>query len=302
MDFKTLKANSGKNLSKLTDELNKVSGATTKGKDERFWQAAVDKAGNGMAVIRFLDAPAGEDVPFVRLFEHGFKGPTGLWYIEKSLTTLGKDDPVAEFNTKLWNSTTDDASPERKQARDQKRRVHYISNVLIISDPANPDNEGKVFLFKYGKKIFDKLCEKAKPDPAFADEEAVNPFDMWAGAPFKLKIRKVDGYTNYDKSEFGEAGPIGDDKLIEKVWKSCHSLQEFVDPESFKSHADLKDRLYKVLGLNDNANIKRSVKAESVDLEEDDAPSFKATHAPNFSGGDDDDEDESIKFFRDLAN
>lgn len=299
MDFKSLKANSGKNLAKMTEELNKYSSGGAKGgKDDRFWQAAVDKAGNGMAVIRFLPAPAGEDVPFVRLFEHGFKGPTGLWYIEKSLTTIGKEDPVAEFNTKLWNSNSDDSSPERKQVRDQKRRVHFISNILVVSDPANPENEGKVFLFKYGKKIFDKLQEKMVPE--FPDETPMDPFDMWGGANFKLKIRKVEGYTNYDKSEFGPVEAIADDKTMEKIWKSEHSLQDFVDPSSFKSYAELKDRLIKVLGTDKQEQVQRSAKA--ADLGEDDAPTFKASHAPNFSGSDDGEEDDSIEFFKSLAN
>jgi gp32 DNA binding protein like len=298
MDFKSLKNNSGKNLAKMTEELNKFSsGSSSKTKDDRFWQAAVDKAGNGMAIIRFLPAPGGEDVPFVRLFEHGFKGPTGLWYIEKSLTTIGKPDPVAEYNTKLWNSSSDDNSPERKQVRDQKRRVHFISNILVISDPANPENEGKVFLFKYGKKIFDKLQEKMVPE--FPDETPMDPFDLWGGAPFKLKIRKVEGYTNYDKSEFGEAGAIADDKTMEKIWKSEHSLQEFVSQSSFKTYDELKDRLLKVLD-EANTSFQKKPAAASLTLDEDDAPSFKASHAPNFSGSDDD-EDESIEFFKSLA-
>jgi gp32 DNA binding protein like len=294
VDFKSLKAASGKkSLETLTNELNKLNGGESKGgADDRFWTATVDKAGNGYAVIRFLPSPPNEDVPFVRMFDHGFQGPGG-WYIENSLTTIGKNDPVSEYNSKLWNSGIE---ANKDIVRKQKRRLHFISNIQVISDPSNPSNEGKVFLFKYGKKIFDKLKEAMEPQ--FADEEAVNPFDLWAGAPFKLKIRNLEGYRNYDKSEFGSPEPLSsDDKELEKIWKSEYSLQEFLAPSNFKSYEELAARLAKVLA-EDSAVAKRS-RAEEVEIEEDSAPSFKATHAPKYSG--DEDDDESLEFFKNLA-
>jgi hypothetical protein len=294
VDFKSLKAASGKkSLETLTSELNKLNGGESKGgADDRFWTATVDKAGNGYAVIRFLPSPPNEDVPFVRMFDHGFQGPGG-WYIENSLTTIGKNDPVSEYNSKLWNSGIE---ANKDIVRKQKRRLHFISNIQVISDPSNPSNEGKVFLFKYGKKIFDKLKEAMEPQ--FADEEAVNPFDLWAGAPFKLKIRNLEGYRNYDKSEFGSPEPLSsDDKELEKIWKSEHSLQEFLAPSNFKTYEELAARLAKVLA-EDSAVAKRS-RAEEVEIEEDSAPTFKASHAPKYSG--DEDDDESLEFFKNLA-
>jgi len=294
VDFKSLKAASGKkSLETLTSELNKLNGGESKGgADDRFWTATVDKAGNGYAVIRFLPSPPNEDVPFVRMFDHGFQGPGG-WYIENSLTTIGKNDPVSEYNSKLWNSGIE---ANKDIVRKQKRRLHFISNIQVISDPSNPANEGKVFLFKYGKKIFDKLKEAMEPQ--FADEEAVNPFDLWAGAPFKLKIRNLEGYRNYDKSEFGSPEPLSsDDKELEKIWKSEHSLQEFLAPSNFKSYEELAARLAKVLA-EDSAPAKRA-RAEEVEIEEESAPSFKASHAPKYSGEEED--DDSLEFFKNLA-
>jgi len=301
MDFKTLKSSSGnKSLEALTSELNKITNQEGGGKkgDDRFWSPTVDKAGNGYAVIRFLPAPPNEDVPFVRIFDHGFQGPGG-WYIENSLTTIGKQDPVSEYNSKLWNSTTDDKSPEREQARKQKRRLHFVSNIYVVQDQANPANEGKVFLYKYGKKIFDKLKEAMEPQ--FEDESPMNPFDLWAGAPFKLKIRQVEGYRNYDKSEFDKPGPLSkDDDMLEKIWKSEHSLQDFLKPENFKSYEELKAKLVKVLSGDATAKVKKAEEEDVPWAREESAPTFKATHAPKHSGSEDDD-DESLEFFKSLA-
>jgi len=228
MNFSELKKQSGKNfLEALSQELNKIIASESNKEDERFWQPSVDKAGNGYAVIRFLPPPPNETLPFVRIWEHAFKGPTGKWYIEKSLTTLGQNDPVSDYNTRLWNSTNDDESPARKQARAQRRKLVFISNVYILNDQNEPENNGKVKLFRYGKKIFEKINEKMNPQ--FADEEPINPFDLWTGANFKLKIRTVEGYRNYDKSEFAKPGPLfDDDQKLEAIWKQEHSLQQFV--------------------------------------------------------------------------
>ena len=300
VDFSKLKAMSGKkSLESLTAELTKISGNQfDKSKDDRFWYPAVDKAGNGYAVIRFLPASGDEDMPFIRMFEHGFKGPTGSWYIENSLTTIGKTDPVSELNTQLWNSGLES---DKQIARDQKRKLHFVSNIYVITDQQNPENEGKVFLFKYGKKVFDKLNEAMNPQ--FADEDAMNPFDLWAGANFKLKIRNVEGYRNYDKSEFAKSGPLSDDDSeMEGIWKQAHSLQAFLDPSNFKSYDELKAKLNKVLGLDGSAAGARAnaKKAEDTDLpwNEAPAPKAKAAPAPKF----DEDEDEDLVLFAKLAN
>jgi hypothetical protein len=252
MNFSELKKQSGKNfLEVLSQELNKIMASESNKEDERFWQPSVDKAGNGYAVIRFLPPPPNETLPFVRIWEHAFKGPTGKWYIEKSLTTLGQNDPVSDYNTRLWNSTNDDESPARKQARAQRRKLVFISNVYILNDQNEPENNGKVKLFRYGKKIFEKINEKMNPQ--FADEEPINPFDLWTGANFKLKVRTVEGYRNYDKSEFAKPGPLfDDDQKLEAIWKQEHSLQQFVDPSTFKSYDELQRRLNEVLNLNVN--------------------------------------------------
>ena len=214
INFEALKQNRKSNFDKLTSELNKLNSTVPQGSsdDDRFWKPDVDKAGNGYAIIRFLPALAGEDMPFVRIWDHGFQGPGG-WYIEKSLTTFNKPDPVSEMNTKLWNSGIES---NKEIVRKQKRRLSYFSNILVVKDPTRPENEGKVFLFKYGKKIFDKINEAMHPQ--FADEKAVNPFDFWDGANFKLKIRQVEGYRNYDKSEFDSVSAISnDDDEIKRI-------------------------------------------------------------------------------------
>ena len=250
-NFDTLKRNRS-SLEKLTKaiEATTQSTSTESGSrdDPRLWQPTVDKAGNGMAMIRFLPAPSvdGEDaLPWVRVFSHGFQGPGG-WYIENSLTTLNQKDPVSEYNSTLWNSGIE---ANKEIARKQKRRLNYIANVYVVSDPSNPENEGQIRIYKFGKKIFDKITEAMNPE--FADETPVNPFDMWEGANFKLKIRNVEGYRNYDKSEFAEKSALldGDDAKLETLWKQEHSLKEFLEPKHFKAYDLLKTRLDKVLGF-----------------------------------------------------
>ena len=247
MSFATLKkaSSSANALSKLTQEIEKLNQPQRTGADERLWKPELDKSGNGFAVIRFQPAPNGEDMPWSKVWSHAFKGPGGQWYIENSLTTLGKDDPVGELNRELWNSGRD---TDKEIARAQKRKLSYYSNIYVVSDPAHPENEGKVFLYKYGKKIFDKLVEAMQP--AFADETPLDPFNFWKGADFKLKIRKLDGYWNYDKSEFAAPATLGDfsDDKLEKIWEQSYSLAEFEAPKNFKSYEDLKKRLDLVLG------------------------------------------------------
>ena len=248
MSFASLKKASaaGNTIAKLTKEIEKINQPQGGGgPDERLWKPELDKSGNGYAVIRFLPAPDGEEMPWAKIWSHAFKGPGGQWYIENSLTTLGKDDPVGEMNRQLWNSGSD---RDKETARAQKRKLSYYSNIYVVSDPAHPENEGKVFLYKYGKKIFDKLVEAMQP--AFADETPLDPFNFWTGADFKLKIRKVDGYWNYDKSEFASPGTLGDysDDRLESIWKQAYSLAEFEDPKNFKTYEQLQQRLNLVLG------------------------------------------------------
>ena len=244
------KLKSTNNLDKLLNavkEDNKDPSEKKSYVDERLWKPELDTSGNGYAVIRFLPAIEGEDLPWVKLFSHAFQGPTGQWYIENSRTTLGRGDvgkdPVSEYNTSLWNSGVE---TDKEIARKQKRKLSYYSNIYIVSDSKNPENEGKVFLFRYGKKIFDKLMAAMQPE--FEDESPINPFDFWKGANFKLKIRKVDGYWNYDKSEFEAPSAIlDDDSAIERIWKEQYSLADFTAPSNFKSYEELKTRLDAVL-------------------------------------------------------
>ena len=270
MSFANLKRSSG-NLEKLAKAIEQLNSSEAPSKEDQFWKPEVDKAGNGYAVIRFLPQPSvdGDDgLPWVKIFNHGFQGPGG-WYIENSLTTLGQKDPVSEYNSQLWNSGIE---ANKEIARKQKRRLSYISNIYVVEDPKHPQNEGKVFLYKYGKKIFDKINEAMNPQ--FEDEKALNPFDLWSGANFKLKIRKVEGYQNYDKSEFESAsvlGDFGDDKL-EAIWKSEHSLKEFLSPDNFKSYDELSAKLNKVLGVDGTVAPKTTVESAKAPAARKPAP------------------------------
>lgn len=293
MSFADLKRSSSTSFDKLTKELEKLNkGSFDSSEDDAYWKPTVDKAENGYAVIRFLPPPENEDIPFVRIWDHGFKGSTGLWYIEKSLTTLNQPDPVSEYNSKLWNSGIES---DKQIARDQKRRLSYISNIYVIKDPANPENEGKVFLYKYGKKIFDKINDLMYPQ--FEGEVAVNPFDFWKGANFKLKIRKVEGYRNYDKSEFDRPGPLdNDDSVLEEIWRKQKSLKDLVDPKHFKTYAELQKRLESVLGL-DGSVPRPSTTAEQFEDKVASAPKFKEATSKSESFEDDDD----LDYFKKLA-
>ena len=297
--FSDLKKSRQAQIDKLTQEISKVSSPQqgNSGPDERFWEPTVDKAGNGYAVIRFLPAPKGEDFPFVRVFSHGFKGPTGSWYIENSLTTIGKQDPCSDFNTTLWNSGSES---DKEQARAQKRKLHFISNIMVVKDSENPQNEGKVFLFKYGKKIFDKLNKAMKPD--LESEVKINPFDLWKGANFKLKMTRQSGFPNYDESTFLTPGPLSeDDAELEKVWKSEYSLKEITDPKNFKTYDQLKARLEDVLGLSSGATKTYAPtpapKVTKADVVEDDEVPFTASKKVPVV---EDDEDEDLAEFRRL--
>jgi len=298
-NFASLKKSSS-TLERLAKEIEKVNAPATSEKsgDDRFWQPEVDKSGNGMAVIRFLPSSAvdGDDaLPWVRIFNHGFKGPTGKWYIENSLTTLNQKDPVSDYNSQLWNASSDDNSWQRKQARNQKRRLNYISNIMVISDPKNPQNEGKVFLYKYGKKIFDKITQVMNPE--FEGDTPVNPFDFWKGANFKLRIRNVEGYRNYDMSMFEASSPLSDDDAkLEAIWNKQYSLKEFTDAKNFKSYDELKKRLDEVLATDEAPQIQsRSVTSPSSKPA---ATKIAETSTPSF---DIDEDDEELAAFKSLA-
>ncbi len=305
MDFNALKKNRSSSLDKLNAQLDKITTKSYSDPNEgKFWKPTRDKAGNGFAIIRFLPPSQGEEMPFVRIWDHGFQGPNGQWYIENSLTTLGQDDPVSEYNSKLWNSGLES---DKDLARKQKRRLKYVANIYVVKDSANPENDGKVFLYQFGKKIFDKLNDLM--NPSFEDEKPVNPFDLWEGANFRLKIRQFEGYPNYDKSEFdGPTSLFDDDDKLESTWKSQHSLQELLDPKNFKSYSELKTKLYRVLDLSEDAGPTASSRMEEsttdndLDLSNMGNTQASAEPAPapvNMSMNDDDDDDLSI--FKELA-
>lgn len=302
VNFADLKKNSSSSFDKLNNQLKSMGKPNYSNDDDKYWKPVVDKAGNGFAVLRFLPPPVNEEMPFVRLWDHGFQGPTGKWYIEKSLTTLGMPDPVSEHNSELW-ATGIEANKEI--VRKQKRRESYIANVYIVRDPANPSNEGKVFLYKFGKKIFEKLNDLMNPQ--FEGEAKVNPFDLWKGANFQLKIRKYEGYQNYDKSDFAPAGPLlEDDDQLEEIWKSEHSLKDIVDPKNFKSYEELKTKLFSTLGLDGSKRAPTSTAAEDDDEAMDFTPKFKERSAPAMdeapSPSIDEDDDDSLSFFKNLAD
>ena len=320
MSFADLKKQSklGSLTQKLVKEVEKMSTSGV-GEDDRLWKPEMDKTGNGFAIIRFLPAPESEELPWAKLYTHAFQGPGG-WYIENSLTTLGQKDPVSEHNRELWNSGSE---KDKETVRKQKRKLSYYSNIYVVKDPANPNNEGKVFLFKYGKKIFDKIMEAMQPE--FEDETPINPFDFWQGANFKLKIVKKDGYWNYDKSEFDRVSPLlDDDDALEALWKKEYSLTAVTAPDQFKSYDELENRLKYVLGQKSSVRKESSeeevyesyIQKETVEsriqdeLEESYARSKSAPPVPenlrkelnNLSSSEpEEDEDDALAYFQRLA-
>jgi hypothetical protein len=300
MSFANLKRSRG-NFDKLTKELEKVIQPTINSNtsdDTRFWKPELDKTGNGYAVIRFLPAVEGEELPWARVWSHAFQGPGG-WYIDNSLTTLGRKDPVSEANSKLWNSG---AESDKEIARKRKRKLSYFTNIYVVSDPSRPENENKVFLYKFGKKIFDKITEAMKPE--FEDEQAVNPFDFWEGANFKLKIRKVDGYWNYDKSEFESPSKLKDsDEDIETLWKKQNKLTEFSAPTNFKSYDELKAKFERVV-----YGTGKSQTADTIDIPPVSAVVEEVVESPKVepqkidTPPSNDDEDDTMNYFSKLVN
>jgi hypothetical protein len=301
MSFANLKKNSRTAFENLTKELNKTQYESS---DDNLWKPQLDKSGNGYAVIRFLPGLDGKN-PYAQIWSHAFQGPGG-WYIENSLTTLNQKDPVGELNRQLWNSGSD---ADKEIARKQKRKLSYYANIYVVSDPANPDNEGKVFLYKFGKKIWDKIVESMQP--AFADETPINPFDFWEGADFKLKIRKVDGYWNYDKSEFASASAFldGDDSKLEKVYNQINNLEELVSPNNFKTYEQLQERLNNVLGT-------KKVTSRRIDQETDEgemefvgntteftppSTSMSFTQLTSTESTQEEEEDDTLSYFARLA-
>jgi len=300
MSFSDLKKQSrlGSLTSKLVAEVEKTN-VKSNGSDERLWKPSLDKSGNGYAVIRFLPAPESEDIPWAKVYSHAFQGPGG-WYIENSLTTIGQKDPVSEHNRDLWNSGNE---ADKDTVRKQKRKLSYYSNIYVVKDSTNPENEGRVFLFKYGKKIHDKILAAMQPE--FEDETPINPFDFWEGADFKLKIRKLDGYWNYDKSEFDSVAPLlDDDDALEAIWKKQYSLAEFTSPTSFKSYEDLERRLNQVLRVQQRrvaADESYEDESEGRGRITDDFNSSDIMPSAPVVESKNEDEDDALSYFQKLA-
>ena len=297
--FANLKRSSGSSLEKLSKAVESMnsSGSYNDGED-KYWKPELDKAGNAFAVIRFLPSSPqdGDDgLPWCKYYDHGFQG-TGGWYIEKSLTSIGQQDPCSEYNSQLWSSGIE---ANKELARKQKRRLHYVSNIYVVKDPKHPENEGKTFLFRYGKKIMEKITQAMNPQ--FEDDKAIDPFDLWSGANFKLKVRKVDGYQNYDLSEFDSAGPLKeDDDELERIWKSQHSLLEILDPKNFKSYDELKTKLDRVIGLS-SPNVSRSntmeaIKQQKIEEKESEVDSMFSSKPSS------DESDEDLDYFAALLD
>lgn len=301
MSFKDLKkSRSKRSLSDMAAAAEQATGGKKSYGDDRYWNVTRDKEGNGRAVIRFLPACNPDNLPWIQYFDHGFQGPTGMWYIENSRTTIGEDDPVGELNSKLWNS----GDEGKEQARAQKRRLHYVANVLVLEDPANPANEGKVFLYKFGKKIFEKI--KSAMQPEFDDEDPMDPFDFWEGADFKLRVRKVDGWVNYDRSEFGDQGELydGDEARLEQVYESMHDLEDLIAPDKFKSYDELKRKLNKVLCIEEDAGpaaAPRQEREAPAPRQTDEVYDSSDDSTPE-SSDDDDDGGSALDYFKKLAD
>ncbi len=299
MDIQTLRKMRNSDFGQISNAFEKIANPQTETKsyvDDRFWRLEGDKAGNGTATIRFLPRVEGDELPWVRIFSHGFQGPTGKWYIENSLTTLGENDPVGELNTQLWNSGSE---ANKEIARKQKRKLSFIANILVVSDPKHPENEGKVFLFKFGKKIFDKIMDKARP--TFEDEKPVNVFDFWEGANFKLRMRKKDGYANYDESVFTEPCALGSDEEIVEVASKQVKLAEFLDRKNFKSYDELKKKLNEVLSGDSFASKSAAQIAEEEDRPSAPAPKMASKPAPKMATTADDDDDDVMSYFEKIA-
>lgn len=272
------------NLNSKLEELNKKS---FKDDDATFWRHTADKTGNAYALLRFLPAPPGEDSPFIRYWDHGFKGASGRWYIEKSRSTLGEPDPVGEHNQQLWATGIKE---NQDIVRARKRNLRFVSNIYVVKDSGNPENEGKVFKYRYGKKIFDKL--NAKMHPEFEDEKAINPFDLWDGCNLRLKVRKVEGFTNYDKSDFDEPGPLfADESKMEEIWKSEHPLAPIIAPSEFKSYEELKRQFYSVIGES----------PEKQEAGEDREPATEAKASRRTKEAVSEDDDDGTNFFEKLS-
>ena len=300
MDIQSLRKMRNSDFGAISNAFEKVANPQSEQKsftDDRFWRLEGDKAGNGTATIRFLPRVEGDELPWVRIFSHGFQGPTGKWYIENSLTTLGENDPVGELNTMLWNSGSD---ANKEIARKQKRKLSFTANVLIVSDPKHPENEGKVFLFKFGKKIFDKIMDKARP--TFEDEKPVNVFDLWEGANFKLRMRKKDGYANYDESVFSDPCPAADsDEELVRIVNSQFKLSEFTDRSNFKSYDELKKKLDAVLSGDTFAGKSAAQMAEQEDRPVAAAPTFVSKPAPAPKAVAVDDDEDVMSYFKKIA-
>lgn len=302
--FSSLKKSSKDSIEKLIKSAEALDN-TTKDDSNEYWKPTVDKSGNSFSVIRFLpvspqdseNEETAEIAPWVKYYDHGFQCPaTGLWYIEKSLTSIGKQDAISEYNSQLWNTGIE---ANREIVKKQKRRLHYVSNIYVVKDNANPENNGKVFKYVYGKKIHEKIIGAMKPQ--FEDEVAINPFHLWEGANFKLKIRKVEGYQNYDLSEWEAPSPLlDDDEALEKVWRSQYSLQEIIDPKNFKSEEELEARLKKVLGV-DQQKPKFKTAEESSKSRLDDVPTEKPKSPSKPTIADDDEDDSDLSYFESLV-
>ena len=302
MDINTLRKMRNSDFGKIANAFqNDTTGGEKKSyKDDRFWKLEADKAGNGSAVIRFLPRHPDDELPWVKVWSHGFQGPTGKWYIENSLTTIGKDDPVSELNTRLWNSGLES---DKEIARKQKRKLSYTANILVVSDPKHPENEGKVFLFKFGKKIFDKIMDKA--NPTFEDETPVNVFDLWEGADFKLRMRKVEGYPNYDQSVFADSSPVADtDEDILEIVNKQYALKEFTDPANFKSYEELSRKLQSVLsGAQAPTAAAMSDGGDDAPWEDEPKASTPTPKpAPKRVTVEEDEDDDAMSFFKKIAN
>lgn len=295
-NFANLKRTSGNSLEKLHKAVESMSQNNYNSEEEKYWKPTLDKSGNGYFIIRFLPAPPqdGDDaLPWVKYYDHGFQGPTGLWYIEKSLTSIGQTDAIAAYNSELWNSGVE---AKKEVARKQKRRLHYVSNIYIVKDSKNPENEGQVKLFNYGKSIFNKIARAMTPE--FEDEVAFDPFNLWKGANFKFKIRRGDsGFSNYDLSEFDSCSPLSsDDEELERIWQSEYSLTEIIDPKNFKSAEELQQRLERVLNITSpniqRNNLSEAVKMQKIENQEKDLAVFSTSTQ--------DEESEDMDFFKNL--
>lgn len=298
-DYKK-KSKLGSLTDKLVEKFNKMDESSSKDDDSRIWTPKMGKSGTGEATIRFLPGGGGKDEEaYIEVYSHAFTGTTGKWLIEKCPTTIGQPCPVCDENRTLWSNGKETVVRGNDDSPGRKRKLNYYSNVYIIDDPVNPENNGQVKLYKYGVKILDKIKMAIKP--ASKRKRPLEVFDMFMGADFNIVINKKGKYWNYDDSEFLDPEPLfdGDEDKLEEVYNSLYDLTELINPSTFKSKDELQARLDMVDGRTYQPKRVNPELEEELEEEYNTAKSVSSSIISN--DDDDDDTNDYLARFAKLA-